>query len=509
MKNKTVGNSCFRSWLVRIIPFCIPVCVLTPLFCFSQTVPYKTKSFRIEDNAVDLAAADVAGSGFKDILVFHTRRRFPEIRGERFVSIYVQDSTGFPEQPALTRELRNEILYDTGDMDGDGKQELLFLERDGIYRWRPGEENRDAPSTRIIETGSVLQAHDPEDIRRWDLLEDIDEDGRYEVIVPEADQIHIYESTFNGTYRLKQRLWSSQRYHINGRDGLTFSLTLPRLVLADYNGDSLRDILLIHDRNVNVFLQHPRSYSDSLPSLSPPDLRYNMDLWNVQSANSALPESELVVEIADLNHDGYADMLLSSAPRASFTHSISQIQIYMNKMGRYGRFPDQVLTTDNFGGEHVIKDFNGDGLTDLAMLTFKVGFIQAAKFFLTRKTSNSYHFHFMSPGGITSPSGKVAFSRKFYLNELFGTAMCVSFDGDFNADGKDDFLIGTDTEELSIHYAEGEGRFSKKAGMKITAPPSGRLLVQDINEDGFADIMMWYPPDHDAGQWILIQSQNP
>jgi hypothetical protein len=425
------------------------------------------------------------------------------------MSIYMHDDEDSIRVHQTIPIDQDEILFDIGDIEGDGYPELIFITENGVYfRKQKGRIFNETLSP-LLQTGSVFPAFDPTRLRRWPLTNDLDQDGRSEIILPKSHQFLIYSTTSNGQLQLYRKLWAYPEYSFSERQmQMTMRLPLPRL--GDFNGDKLNDLLLLDGDRMDVYIQHPTEDQLLAPQLIPPNLSYRMGARNVSaSALEPIAPASVFLEPVDLNNDHYVDLILSKASRGSFINSISQIQIFLNKHGRYDQLPDQVLTAENFGGEHVIYDFNRDGLLDIALLTFKVGFTQASRFLFTKKAGNAYEFYLMRTDHTYPDKSdfKISFSRKVSLNDLFGSGLCSSFQGDYNGDGISDIMIGTDTDEISIFYGEKSGSFNKKA-LKIEATPSNKFLVGDINEDGYSDIILWYDRQDLQNQISLLRNKS-
>ncbi len=480
----------------------------------SQEFPrFSQKILHLDGEVLDVFQEDLNGDAASDILVLHNRSRFPEPHVDRLISIFLQNSGHFLDQPSQTLTAdQGEILFDTGDIDGDTFPELVFLREDGIYARKYNGVHYSQTLHTVLKTPSVFLSHDPSKLRRYPFIRDLDSNTVPELLIFQPHQLHIYSQSPAGDYTLTRKLWVSPDFTLSTRADLTFSLHLPSLHLQDFNGDSIFDLLLISGDRLDVYLQHSSTTRNPYPSLTPPTLRYRMGFRLLTpSVLEPLAPPSITLNIRDLNHDGFVDLLLSKASRASFTTNISQVQVYLNKRGIFEHLPDQVLTTENFGGEYIVRDFNQDNLLDLALFTFKIGFAQAAKFLITKKASNTFEFYLMCQNGTypTKPDGKVSFSRKVRIGDILGSRLCHSFDGDFNGDGIQDLLIGTNTNELSIFPGHSQGLFSKKATHKIRAPISTHLCIEDLNRDGFSDILLWYPQNPARCQQVLlIQSER-
>ncbi len=474
-------------------------------------IRFDRRIFRFEGDVADVIVEDLNNDSAPDMIVVHNQTTFPDPHTKRILSLFLQQEGRFPDQANQTLLLENnEIVFDIGDLDGDSFQDLVFLKNDGVYI-RQNNGNEFSERLKLFQSiQSAFLLHDPSRINRFRFIRDVDGDGVPEMIIPKANQMSVLsKNPFNG-YDEKVQLWTAPELILpSDSDPFTFSVRFPFFHLQDFNGDRITDFLIQSADRLDVYIQHPGEENGSRIGLIPPDLRYRMAARNVNPpVLNQITDPTMSVEVEDLNGDGYVDILLTRPSRTHFTTHISQIQVYINQYGRFDLIPNQVLTLENFGGEHVIGDFNHDGLLDLGMLDFRIGFSQALKFLLTKKASSAYLFYLMRADGRYphSPDKKISFSRKVNLNDILGSELCQSFRGDFNGDGLNDFLIGTDTNKLSVYIGLKEDLFSEKAMFQIETMVSSHLWVGDVNQDGYSDILFWYPDDSNLShQVILIQ----
>lgn len=506
------GNSMMKTKYLQhmIILFILFEC--KGLLC--QHLPYfKQKILQIEGQVFDIYLRDLNGDSHLDILVVHNKSQFPNPHVDRYISIFFKEKGLFPDRPAQTLTVdHGEILFDIGDLDGDAIPELVFLTRDGIYVRKHTPAGYSQSLQPVLKVSSVFLAHDPFNLHRWSFIRDLDGNTAPEFLIPRSHELRIYSKRPNIGYDLTQRFGTSPEFSLSSGQGLTSSLQLPTFCLQDFNGDSIQDLLALSEDRLDVYLLHPGDSSGFTIPLIPPNLKYRMGSRNMNpSALESLAPGSSIVETQDLNADGLVDIILSKSSRASFTTNISQLQIFMNKNRRFDILPDQILTAENFGGEHIIRDFNRDGLLDIALLRFKIGFAQAIKFLLTKKAGNSYDCYFMRPNFTypNKPDARLSFSRKVKIDDILGSGLCQSFDGDFNGDGLFDLLLGTDSDEFTVYPGSPGAFFTKKSSFKIHVPISSHLRIGDINEDGFSDIILWYPQNTTRShQFLLIRSEK-
>ena len=484
----------------------LTLAVASPLL--SQRSPgFRHQRMHVRGQVASVTLTDMNADGEKDLIVLHNHTDPFTRDTHRFLTTILQSSSAFTDTIRQTLVLDSgEILFDVGDVDGDGIPEIVFLKRDGIYLFRQVGGRFAGSPLKIIHSASILPAHDPSVIKRYSILNDLDSDGRPELMVPSQDGFEIHSRDDDERWSLWKRLWWPSRIALSESNALGYSFRLPAVRIADFNADSTADVLLVAGDGLDVYLQHRSTEKLAEARWIPPDLRYSFSARNISpSVLEPLAPGSFHLELHDLNRDGNIDLLLSKSPRAGFTKNIRQIQVYMNSGGRFDCVPDHILTSESVGGEHLVADVNQDGLLDIAPLTFKIGFPQILRFLLTKKAVNAFEFYTMREDHSypIKPDLKVSFSREVLLEDILNGNLCRNLDGDFDGDGRDDLLIGVGIEHIRIIPHGRDGRFDKKAALRFNVRASDHILVQDINQDGISDVVLWYPRNTDPSSGLI------
>lgn len=456
----------------------------------------------------DVRIIDIDGNGLADIAASHTlTRNLP--RAQRGLSFFLQDSTGGSFSSRLRIDPgRDCLLWDIADIDADGKAELLLLKSDGIYISSYRSEGF-PHSDLIVKEASLIPAA-AETLPRYPLALPVQETGECLILLPSSGMVKLYRREGRG-YRAGGQLFWRTPLSFSAASELSCTMELPVLESGRFNRDADPDIMLISGTTLSVFLAaHGPNSGGSALTIA--DKRYLLDSRAISPSvfEDLLPEMTRI-ETVDLDRDGYSDVVLSKSPRARFRTGISQVQIFLNRNGRIGRLPDQILTADHFSGDHIITDLNGDGLQDIALLAFPLGFTQAARVLLSKKTANRYELFFMRPGGSypALPDETVSFTRSVDLHNPLDEAPLRSFSYDFSGDGRADFLVAADPDRFTVFTGTGKGRFSKKERFRIAAPTGGSMGIHDLNRDGVADLVLWGNSDPARRQTITLLISGP
>ncbi|HDQ44738.1 MAG TPA: VCBS repeat-containing protein [bacterium] len=441
----------------------------------------------------------------RDLLICHLSE---EPSPGRMMTLFRGRENG-PDTAGVTFALHpDDILFDLTDLDGNGNAECVFLRADGIYRRSLSGPDEDASC--LIRTPSAFTASDPARIRRFPLALDLDGDGLPEICVPESGRLAAYRLR-DGNYALAASFEIRPAWRIQESGRTRVTLDFPAYRLLDFDGDGKLDLLAVFDDRVDVFFLRDFPDAPADPPASP-DLRIDLGVHRMPLTGlETLAPVSSRIEALDLNGDGVADFIVALAARAGFVGSLSQIHIHLNRRGRISPLPDRVLTADNFLGEYLAADFNGNGLTDLALFNFRPGYGAAARFILTRRLSHTHDFYLMRPDG--SYPGKPDFrwtaTRKPRVSDPGSAIFAACYAADFDGDGLTDLLTPEDENHWRVFPGNSAGNFDKSRKITVNAPPTRSLLIADLDGDGAADVLFFYPGDPERNRQVRILLGTP
>jgi len=178
--------------------------------------------------------------------------------------------------------------------------------------------------------------------------------------------------------------------------------------------------------------------------------------------------------VPDLNGDGRADLVMVTFdPNQSIYVPVvryGQADGTFSAATSLGSFTPQASTTMVLAG-----DFNGDGYTDLILVSNQASAGASYQVLLNDGTGQ-----FRSGG--TGPLPNSA---------SFGVPGAV---GDFNHDGKLDFAFGSSAngQALSLLYGNGDGTFSAPVAFGATGGVTYLISASDLNGDGYTDLVYAY-----------------
>ena len=467
-----------------------------PMHVWRQVAPRRfedaTASFNLmAESPVSMAVADLRGIGVTDLVIASYVHDF-DLDAESFL-YWGRREGGFDPSP-LRLPTHGAGVVRLGDLDGDGRPEIVFAGGDEVrIFW-----NRDGafdPADRTILPITGIQGQ----FRRGLLgleLADVDGDGRLELLVgtgagveirrgasldtvttflpaPFANVIHAADLDGDGRPELIVGLYQDEKtYDVpspifwNGPDGLSAERVtrLPisgtvGVTTADLDGDGIPEIIL------NSAMGGPASRWVDFPIYvypGGPDRSFDL------SRRLELP-SGLEVDgylMADLDLDGHVDLVL--VPKFG-------LRIYHGgpdgvARGRYTDLP----ILDGWAMQVLVADLNRDGWLDL------VATVQTYDD-RPETMARSSHIFWGGPDGYSAERSTIV--------PTYGTG--DGYLADVDGDGWIDLITSEKTNELVIHHCGPRGLSGRQTRIPLgtTGHPS-YITAADLDGDGWIDLVI-------------------
>ncbi|HZQ21645.1 MAG TPA: VCBS repeat-containing protein [Terriglobales bacterium] len=394
-----------------------------------------------------VAVADLNGDGLPDVLLANegpTRSGFP-------VTSYIYWGTRLGYSVMNRTELPTQGARDVkvGDLNGDGFPDIVFANREGgasfIYWGQAGLRGGYSPSRRSA-IPTLRASHCA--------IFDLNHDGFPDLIFSNEDD--------GGTKNISSYVyWNSKQGFDVGR-----RLELPTLGAMDVQVTKLNEhrtgLVFINSMDgVAGGTTDTYVYWGSARGLYSASSRFTVPLVNASSYT-----------IADLNADGYPDLLLCAS---------GGVHIFWGSKTGLSLMNSTVLPgTDPFNAS--VADFNHDGYLDVAVSNWSADGPAALEVFW---------------GG---PQG---FSASNKWATPFAGIRC-NLAADLNGDGYPDILV-TGVKEKAVIFWNGPQGFSDSRTTTLPTKEAIAAAVADLNGDGYLDIVIPNLYDYDK----LVYSKGP
>jgi hypothetical protein len=401
---------------------------------------------------------------------------------------------------------------------------VLALTDEGVSALRlgPGETLRLEP---LIADPPVL-AGTGNFVTKLGLMHDLDGDGIPDLVLPARDGLAIYMGTPTGlASKPVARLPVPGEAYASAEE-LRHAYPLPEV--ADVDGDGRPDLVFQDPEHLweRVWVIRNAGGGRFLPAVEIPLTKDAKDDKNDKSDKSTKKSkapkgakgrwAERPVFFGDVDGDGVAELVTSQRVDGEAKGMRAEIRQANEPLNRYRFYhldrkleiaAQPYLTLDAkgyaFEGEQLaggLQDLNGDHRLDFLTVTLDLSIWKAMRVLVTKSLSLTVDFHVwcQDTGGRfhAVPGLDLAGHLRFNINDLKMNQLAL-FAGDFDGDGRADFVQLGRGKEVSIHLGRPDCSFPTRPDylLKLREEPKDVALVQvrDLDGDGRADLMVVEP----------------
>lgn len=468
-----------------------------------------------------IVAADLNRDGRQDLLIVTAYTRWGSISTDR-----VEEAVEITEVvPALfdTREARAFLAEPSGRYRpagpplalptyvlsaeaGPETHPVVALTDDGLSEIRlagdPGQETLtlepllDEPCA-FAGTAAILSD--------FHVLKDVDGDNVLDAVIPTTDGVAVHRGEnggFAAVASFRGRLPSDDRSQTLG----SARRAVPIPSVEDADGDGRLDLVVATTEYVAI----ARGQGDG--RFAPP----KTSMLSCLNRPEATPEAPAqaadrrVAWIGDIDGDGRIDVVT----RESIDTGKSDMKQAKKPLMRYRLHhlkPDLTVDTRPYtqfdaegwafsggfkdGVDLQFIDLDGDRRKDLVTITLDFSMFQALRALTEKKIGIGLEFHVVAQQKDGSfrlvPDQKLSEKLKLDLNRL-EISRLGQFQGDFDGDGRVDFVHLGRGKDVTIHRGQPGGRYAEKPDLAITleAEPEDVMLVRvrDFDADGRSDL---------------------
>ena len=457
----------------------------------------------------------------------------PVVMDRREIRLYLGRHEGGYEEtvPALPIDL-SILSLDHGPPEAP----VILLTDDGAAALRlTGAVGERRMSIEPLLTNPPVLARSGTLIPHLGLSHDLDGDQRVDLLLPVNQGFDVYlapQLLRNGGAADRvvlpgDRTWAGER----------LDRYYPLPVVRDVNGDDLPD-LLVPDRRrgwerFDLLLNRGRGeFSDVFSPLGEADSSNTADqiqpeMPPEETAEAAKSDGFPVVHFGDLDGDGVAEYVTEESlgdEDAGWRKEVKQAKRPPRRYRLHRSERHLNMATDPYESFEALgygldlsdsdiklpggfQDLDGDGRQDLVTLTLDFSLLQAVRIMTTQRIGLGLDFHVYcqdKQGRFQEVTG-MDLSGKFKINlKNLQLGQLSQFEGDFDGDGRIDFLQVGRGRTVTIHRGQDGCRYPAQPDLsiKLAAPPVDLSLVQvdDLNADGLSDLMVIQPePEPEPG----------
>lgn len=395
-------------------------------------------------SALGSCIGDFNGDGRKDILLADS---YEQLR------LWFQNSTGQFIDTTTTNlppNGENTEAVAFGDLNNDGKPDIVnavyleeipysvYIQTTPVGGYPYFKDNSDTLPSQLTNNKGV------------DIAE-INNDGQNDIIISGYNGTKLFRNNGGLSFTDNTSVWGS---------AFSSSIKTNRLQFEDLNNDGYKDIFFPNGTEGGAGEQN-RVYS-----------------WNNSisvfddKTSSWLPtdnSTSIDVDFADINNDGFRDIIVANQNTASFIYLTSSPTIVNPNYTLYSPFAANNATGIHFG------DFNNDNLIDVVEVS---------------SNKNNPIKIYLNTGTTSNPA--YSSSQNITNTGISGATWDVEV-YDINSDGNDD-IITADFGESQIFISNGNGTFTDATTTYFPQDEfreawfAKSLKLYDINQDGIMDI---------------------
>jgi len=417
----------------------------------------------------------------------------------RWGAIFGIKDDRFESSPRTSFDIPSEaVVFDAGDIDGDGSPEILYLASDGLYAMEIDGIAASRPRL-VIKTETMFLFPTPKSVSHWDFYKSTKVTGQSIILIPAIDVIRVYDfenGAVSGSHVIpfKTHGHASRARIAENRAArrLGFDFDLPFIDMLDYNGDGINDLYVINDDgDIDIFTRSFDGDFSRQPAI------------HMAGAFGGDSNAETEVLARDINGDGLGDLVVSRYT-GGVKNLESKIEVYLCKTrGGHNRSPAFEHTIPNSAGVLFLSDINHDGRSDIVITAIRIGMTAMLKMLILNRVDLGLEVFLQQPGG-TFPSTPSMSATMAVLADLnsgeINFAENIAVKADFNGDSLRDFLIETGDGVLNIYYGVAGGIFETEPGWIYPLPKPSSILAEDCDNDGISEIFAFYndsPTDRD------------
>jgi hypothetical protein len=496
-----------------------------------------------------VVAADVDGDGRRDLAVVVAYTRWSQIEIEE--SVTMDDIEGLVEVLTVIPSLveRREIRVFPGRADGGFGPGSIALPVDAsfltveagppglpvvamtddglsVLRMKPGASAPDLSWEKVLNERSVL-AGTSTFLPNLGLVRDVDGDGRADVLFPTSEGVSVYLSTGTGLQSSPAERVRFPFDDLQRRESDPLVRRYPLPELRDVDGDHKPDLVLFHAsgglRGFRVLRNLGGGrFGEPLAPLG--DVQEDRETRSEGAARVPVP-----AWFGDLDGDGRAEYVtqeekevgenagmreeMRAAKRPHFTYRLHRSRADLTMEPKpYQQFEvegyalgdgDDGGSNDSDGADFRLpggfQDLNGDGKQDLIVITLDFSMLQAVKIMTVQRIGIGLDFHlWCQAGGGFKPVRGLDLSGKFNLNlNNLKIGHISQFEGDFDGDGRPEFVQMGRGRAVSIHRGRQDCGYSATPDLALQLEDEPRDLnlaqVRDLDGDGLSDLLVIQP----------------
>jgi hypothetical protein len=486
--------------------------------------------------------ADCDGDGLTDLIVTSVEN------GARTLRLYrLHADASLPTQPDFHMTVPPDVVaFTLLDVRPEPGKEILLLNKNGIFSLTTTQESLQGNLRRELALPLFPDLPDPNRLPCWRMVEDVDGDGREELLVVSDGKLvalaadpaakagtpslrvlfSIPCTRGDGSARDTKVSLGSAGLTVSSRQGLTslfpgvrtsrptfsgenllqrdVSFDVP--ALFDWDGDGRRDEVSLDADAIRVHLQDtPGHFEENERVIALPEV---MEAENADRGGRRRHER---LKLLDLDGDGRTELVLTRSEGRGSGSDHLFIAVRRGADGTPEKTPSALVKLAGMDVDYTTVDVDHDGLLDLVANRVDVptGLTSLANI---RLDTGTYVFH-GEKGATFDRNAMVKLERTFRPEQLARVqeTLVTNLGGDFDGDGLNDLVLTQIDGHVEIRrLRKGDGNFSleeKPFASFVPPAPVELLETWDLSRDGVADLVLRHK--HSFTMFVSVPASKP
>lgn len=475
-----------------------------------QDVEYGVQDFPVIGERLDSAAQDLNADGRLDFI--NTCVDASKSPPERWLLIHYQraDRTWTKEPDQKLRVPAEAAAMVIGNYDDQPGNDVGLLTADGAYLYAREEGRLAEKPRKAIHTRTFFGTPSQKTLPVWSWGEDIDKNGRSDLVLPTPQGVKVYFQTAPGVFGRMFTLESDlppdkalqRMLAIEGVASVdpyrpfavSVRRTQPRVFLADLDSDGYLDLVIFRGETMGYYLYNPkeRAFSTGLGG------REIVGTLRSEGVGEDLIDMGKA-EFADIDCDGNLDLVVVKTKGTLGSLSGIKTYVYIHFGTGYMSFNEQYyFELGGLGSQIFFLDLNGDKCLDL--WTFYTPTNILSYVLSLRDVEISSHVYQFLPDKRAYAKDPYTRTAKASLHDYDAKGLSwvpmSYFNPDWTGDGRPDLMdVDTDGAVRVYQGVESQGRIGYSGSavwtFKLAEHPRG-MYFGDYNADGRPDAMLMH-----------------
>lgn len=452
-------------------------------------VPFALQTIPCASRCVGAELVDLDGDGRADLLALVVRGIPPQERRELQVR-FSGEGGALAESPDWTAPVpAGAGAFDFGELDDRPGSDVLFLRADRVTvlslagrepQWRdlrtPIATAAPAPDERGLDRLRLLR---PELAASPLLVPGL---GSAAVLGRDGEVFGVLQIGARANYFLPPRPGP-----LIGENELELYFDVPRLEVADIDGDGRADIASAGRHELRSFLQQPDGHFAAQPD--------SIAAFGLLSLEDHVRNSGGVrVDLRDHDGDGRADLLISHAS-GGLLRALTRTSLYHNRAGRFALdAPEQSFERSGGVVLDELIDLDGDARPELLRMFLPLGLLDLARLFVRRNLEVDAAIYRLGDEGRfeEEPWAKRSFDVAIDFETMRPKGFVPNLKDDWNGDGHRDLLGAGNGSAVEVWLGGPQHRFGTRDARQ-ELDTGGRVRVGDLDGDGLPDFVIHDP----------------